>query len=94
MAVKKCEAPGCDRDISQNKLMCAGHWERVPAALPGTQRGRCAHCACALEGRGPYRARVPSTGPMLGAGAGCLAPQQFLAQQVDMVAQCVQLVGI
>lgn len=33
MAIKNCEAPGCDRRISTNKLMCGDHWDKVPGPL-------------------------------------------------------------
>lgn len=35
MAIHGCKANGCDRRISVNKLMCAGHWAQVPKPLQG-----------------------------------------------------------
>lgn len=33
MALHVCMAKDCDRRLSVNRLMCAGHWDRVPKAL-------------------------------------------------------------
>lgn len=35
MAIHCCKAVGCERRISVNKLMCAGHWSKVPKGLQG-----------------------------------------------------------